>query len=513
MANLIPMETAAVMMGMTVEQLSELRSNSEIFGYRDGSSWKFKLSELERVADDLNVQLNMDAFRAFESSGQQAVQQVKDVPDTDVDDELDFAIDDDGDDELIQDSGEIMVDDSSSGEFLEEDDSSELIQDDSSVEIFSKPLSAAAAAAGFSEADDLKDSAEELIEDSSVEIFAKPLSERAADEVDELRLEDSGDLNLEDSGLILESGEDVLGGEEALSFGSSSLSLASDSNKQGVSPSSTGDLLDDEPAKSESPSDTGKMLGGADDDLLLSDDDLFADEIEIADSGSFDDSAELSSDFEESDLIMEDSDSSTDMVMEANDSGINLSPNESGILLEDEPLELGGSDIDSLELPEDDDMIVLDNIADSDSATVMQEDDFNLTPLEVDPEEESSGSQVIALEDSEIYTDDSAATVLGASDSMGDPGLLDDMAYAGAAAAGAATLAPVGSAGQAMGPVGLPEAPYGLWQILSLAFAASLLVIGSMIGYDICRNMWMPEDQVVNQSVLNIFLSMFGMDG
>ena len=126
------------------------------------------------------------------------------------------------------------------------------------------------------------------------------------------------------------------------------------------------------------------MLGeDASDDLLLAEDDLFEDDLVLQDSASFEDSSDLGSDFEESDLILDDSDSSSELALEANQSGISLSANESGISLGDEPLELGGSDIDELELPGDDDMIVLEDAADPDAATMMQEDDFNLTPLEL----------------------------------------------------------------------------------------------------------------------------------
>ena len=55
MSKLIPMEQAATMLGMSVEQINELRSNQEIFGYKDGGTWKFKMTELERVADNLGV--------------------------------------------------------------------------------------------------------------------------------------------------------------------------------------------------------------------------------------------------------------------------------------------------------------------------------------------------------------------------------------------------------------------------------------------------------------------------
>ena len=57
MSKLIPMEEAAKVLGLSVEKLNELRSNNEVFGYRDGSTWKFKMSELERVADDLGLSI------------------------------------------------------------------------------------------------------------------------------------------------------------------------------------------------------------------------------------------------------------------------------------------------------------------------------------------------------------------------------------------------------------------------------------------------------------------------
>ena len=44
---------AAKMLGLTPDQLVELRSNGTIHGYRDGASWKFKAEEIERVAKEL----------------------------------------------------------------------------------------------------------------------------------------------------------------------------------------------------------------------------------------------------------------------------------------------------------------------------------------------------------------------------------------------------------------------------------------------------------------------------
>jgi hypothetical protein len=358
MSNLIPMDEAASILGMTVEQLSELRSNNEIFGYKDGANWKFKKVELERVAGEMNITLKQEGA---------------------------------------------------------------VYEEDSSVEL------------------DL------------------PASEL------------SGSIKLDDSA-----------GDSA-------------------------NLLDDDPEKADSPSDTGKMLGAEkeeeEEDMLLSQDDLFSDELSLADSTSFEKSAELDSDFEESDLILDESDSNSEIMLDSSASGIGLG---------DEPLELGGSDIDSLELPEDDDMIVLDSAADSEAATMMQEDDFNLTPLEASmDEDDSSGSQVIALEDSEIYAEESASTELGDSDAFAaQPVMMDDGGFDN----GMNYQDDGMMMNTAVGPAALPEAPYTIWQVLSLGLVAFLLVTGGMIAYGLIQNLGLPNDEVVNGSVMNFFLGLVGQN-
>ena len=453
MANLIPMEQAAEMLGMTVEKLTELRSNNEIFGYRDGQNWQFKMSELERVANELGVQL-------------------KDA------DEAPLLLDDDDDDLGFELS-------------------------DSSTEISSADLSAS------------------LDEDTS-----KPVDGFNLDESSELALEDSGEL------LMLEGASDVLGSDEAagdeegLSFGSSDISLAA-SSKDLPSPSDTNalladgsNLLDDEATGGPSPSDTGMMLA-ASDSLDGDDDDLFGDDLELIEDDSFEESAELSSDFEDSDLVLDDSDSSAEIVLAGGESGINLGKNASGIELDEEPLELGGSDIDSLELPEDDDeLLELDDLG-SDVGTLAQEDEFKLTALEEDLEDQSSGSQVIALEDSAIYSDEGEASILGSEELAAQPAMLPSesgVAFGGEVGsvfdqAGVATTGAVAAGGMgaaAMVPAAV-EAPYTIWQVIGLGFVAALLLVGGMIGYDIARNLWMPEDQVISTGVMKFFLEITGL--
>ena len=51
MAKLIELQDAAEMLGISPEQLTDMRSRNEIFGYRDGSTWKFKVEEIDARQD------------------------------------------------------------------------------------------------------------------------------------------------------------------------------------------------------------------------------------------------------------------------------------------------------------------------------------------------------------------------------------------------------------------------------------------------------------------------------
>lgn len=583
MSKLIPMEEAAKVLGLSVEKLNELRDNNEVFGYRDGSTWKFKMSELERVADDMGLSI---------SPLSSAVEGIKGAlglgGDQSDSSELDLGLEDSSDDLFLEsDSDSIAMDDSSvelfqsstggadggtssdilSGDDDDDDDMIDLAEsgllvknsskdmlldkgdDDDDLSLFDSSDDLNLDEALDEAADDLMledssldlkldDSSDDLmLEDSSAELkLDKPADDlKLEDSSDDLMLEDSSaalkleessdDLKLEDSGLALKTdGEDsvklsdssVLDGDDDLSFGSSSLELASEAKASG-SPSATGDDLFSEEPSSGAPS-TGKLVAGGsddDDDLALNvEDDLFDDDLDLADSASFE-SSEISSNFEESsDLVLE-SDSSGELTLEANESGIALSANESGIALGDEPLELGGSDIDELELPEDDDIVLVDDAADADSATLMQEDDFNLTPHEMSlDDDDSSGSQVIALAESEIYADDSAATVLG-SESFDDHSFEGgdyDPTTAGMVGAGVVGAAGMAAARNTGGGIAAEEVTYSKWQIGGLALTASALFLGSIVAYGTAQNLWLPDDEVVSSGLMKLFIDSLGMN-
>ncbi|MFM7926312.1 MAG: helix-turn-helix domain-containing protein, partial [Pirellula sp.] len=52
MANYVSLEEAAKILGVSTDDLVVMRSKGEIFGYRDGASWKFKQEEIDRVLDE-----------------------------------------------------------------------------------------------------------------------------------------------------------------------------------------------------------------------------------------------------------------------------------------------------------------------------------------------------------------------------------------------------------------------------------------------------------------------------
>jgi hypothetical protein len=169
-------------------------------------------------------------------------------------------------------------------------------------------------------------------------------------------------------------------------------------------------------------------------------------------------------------------------------------------------------------LPEDDEVISLEQeAADPDQATQLKADqDFQLSPagVEAAEDESDSGSQVIALEDSEAF-DQEAATML-----KSEPG--------GPLAADA--FQPMGSdGGMGMGAAGsmgglapsqpvyvqvpVVEAPYSIWNVLSLMAIALMLSLGAMMMVDVMLNMWsFSGSSSVTTGIMDMFTSTFGLD-
>jgi excisionase family DNA binding protein len=464
MAALIEQKEAARLLGISEDELAQLISRNEIFGYRDGPGWKFKMTELERVAEERGVRLGSEPIAPGGSGIDADLMELQPVP---------------ADDDEAE---SILVSEEELGQSANESTASTII----GREITSAPPS----------------------EDSDIEIAADDVSGDALAMSDValvgpgsdtgLKLDD--DLSGASDSLALDEGDSIsLGGSDALSLGSGgsdSLSLDDD--------------YDDE-----APTQLGKAAPRAEDeDDLLSSDSIGLSGSNLLSgaggSGSAGGSALDLSDDDGEDLVLgSGSGPGSDVTLGAGDSGIGLAtPTDSGLSLEEEPIELGGSQVGSMALGEDD-MIELDEDADPEAATQLKaDDDFLLTPVDDDAEEESdSGSQVIAL-DTEQF-DDTANTMLAAG-----PAVLEEDEFAampaGGMAMGPGMMAGPGMMGQPMmQPVAqLPEAKYSVWNVLSLMVVMLLMVVAGLMMVDLVRNMWQWDESLsVNRSLMEFMTS------
>lgn len=406
-AKLLEITEAAAKLGVTTDQLIEMRSRGEIYGYRDGGSWKFKEDEVERV-------INERAGGGSSIGG-------------DLDDLLQpMSLDDDSGDDL----GSILVSEQELGHSGESTSST----------IIGKAIEPVGSAG-----------------DSDITLAAS----------------DSTKGSLSDVQLV--------------SPGASDLNLASTSD---VTLAGTSDLkLSDEGG-------TGKQSGS---DVTLG-------------SGKMDFATDSALDLGDDDLVLGGSGIGSDVTLGGGDSGINLaSPADSGLSLETEPVELiGGSNIDgAFELPEDDDVISLStDLADPDEATQLKADEeFLLSPGgDLGGDESDSGSQVIALEDSEAF-DENADTMLRPN----QPALVvEDVGFESMGATPAAGVSPAMAQQYMM--TAPPEAPYSVWNVLGLLCCVFVLAIVGMLMTDLMRNMWaFDTERVVSTGLMDSLLSAIGM--
>jgi hypothetical protein len=425
----VDLKEAATMIGVTPDDLIAMRSKGDIFGYRDGASWKFKLEEVQRVISELRTG---GADSAILSANDEEFENM-----------------------ISGLSSKILAE-----KAQEESESGSVLISEEELGV---------SATGQSTIIGKKGRKEDAAGDSDL---------RLADESGKDPLGSGSDKLLEAPGskLDLASASDVLHGSDlqiATGSGTGDMPVPKSGSGTGDMPKSgsgTGAMpkAKNDKGKSDSSVDLGSDLSlGDDGDLEMGSDSALDEEISPKTGSSGKGSGKGS-----------------DVTLGSGDSGINLSPSDSGLSLEEEPLDLGGSGVESLELPEDDEVISLEaDAADPDQATQLKADnEFLLSPGEGQQEDESdSGSQVIALEDSESF-DQEAATML-----KSEPG--------GALAADA--FQPVGMEGAAMGAgqpvyvqVPTAELPYSIWNVLSLGLVVCLLSLSGMMMMDMMFNMW-----------------------
>lgn len=203
----------------------------------------------------------------------------------------------------------------------------------------------------------------------------------------------------------------------------------------------------------------------------------------------------------------------SDVTLGAGDSGINLKPSDSGLSLEEEPLDLGGgSGVESLELPEDEGVVALEGeAADQEASTQLKADnEFLLSAGEaMDEDESDSGSQVIALEDSESF-DQEAATMLKTEEGAALAAEAFQPLGAEGALEGAAPG--IGAAQTVYVPATSLETPYSVWNVLFLGGVAGLLALAGMMMVDVMLNMWsFSQPNSASTGLTDVFTNMVGM--
>lgn len=393
MAKFLELEEAAKLLGVTPDELVEMRSNGQIRGFRDGASWKFKEDEIERAAAELGL-------------------------------------------------------------------SKADVTDDAGKE--GKPGSSVLVSE-----EELGDSSE----GASSTVIGR--GEGQADEGSDLKLAPTSSKDLASHAAQLESDVTLVPGAGA----DSDVSLVPDpgTDREMVAPSDS--EMDLQPG---STGGTGR-LEMEDSDLTIGSDDLdvsLDSELALSD----DDDVMLGSSGTSSDLVLGTEDSGINLTSPSDsglsleaDSGINLqTPTDSGLSLEDEPLELADSSVSSLELPEDEEVVDLE---DQPVAPAGQEE-FNLEPSEdMFGEESDSGSQVIALDESDAFEAVPAELEPAAEEPAP---ALDQMAVS----PGAVPAAMPYGVGEA------PQAPYSVWNLLGLFLIILFLSLSGIILTDVVQNMW-----------------------
>ncbi|MGD9723538.1 MAG: helix-turn-helix domain-containing protein [Pirellulales bacterium] len=482
----ITMDEAATMLGVTAETLAELRDRRAVHGYRDGASWKFKAEDIERLK----------AERESEH------------------DEGEYA-------EIDEDPDSILLSEVELGQ-SGESTSSTIIGGKANPK---DPLESDIQIAPPKHDSDVLD---EMLLDSErggSDVLTGPSTGSSGsgsgvspmfDELDTLDLDMP---SAADSGISTKSSATgssplltELAGGSALELGEAAPKSPSASGTAGGSGAGTSDIS----LSLESLELQGSGLSfGEDQDLALGEDQS----LELKESKAGGSDIDLTGDFDD-DLVL--GGSSHGDLSRTGDSGISLlDPADSGISLEAPPLELGGSNVEQLELGEDDLLGDLQPAAGGPAAsaalsgieTPQSDDDFLLTPLEEGVAEESdSGSQVIALE-SDVEFDEAGVGTLEP-----EGGLLEE--DLGAGLGGAAALETVGagpsiSAAAAAAPAGaatamVPDTPFTGWNVTSLVLCAVLLMFCGMFMYDLMRNMWSWDGAYsVNSSMMEMILSWF----
>jgi excisionase family DNA binding protein len=504
------LDEAADQLGISKDRLSELRDANVVRGYRDGASWKFRSEDIERLAtegipdvdpgaSDLSLSLDDDSPPAASSELD------LEPPRPAADNEEDIG----------------LADESSAGR----PGSASSPASDLSLEDVDEPT-----VAGLD--DDDSDDALALDDDESIDMakdsillsekeLGGPVGRPPSTIIGKGELDLDADLDLSP----IDSGSHPKSNDPKATSGSGSDLTAADDDLAIDLPSPSGEFagleeldvdLEAESSRILSPEDvtkaksaakaaSSKLAGLSDLELAPtpSDPGIAASDIRLDESPSGSNIAGLSAlelDDDEDDQVLGEG---SDVTLSGESSGINIiSPSDSGLALDEVPLDLSGSAPmgSSLDLGEGDGGLSFGSGVSGIGSGVSGieakgVDEFQLTPLgEEEADEEKDSSQVIAIDD---LTEESSAMPVGLGG--GEEGMLVGDYDAG--------LTP---STMAMGATAATETPFSLWNVLGLASCLLLLGLSGMMTYDLLRNMWSWDGVTsLNSSLMDGLLSLF----
>jgi excisionase family DNA binding protein len=588
MANYLSLQEAADKLGIPVDRLVELRSQGQVRGFRDGASWKFPESEIDRLADDLADSLSggsgllvsdndLGSGSSIMKAGSSGSVIGGDMPLDEGGSDLGIgseslapgsggsdvnliASQGEGSDVAIVASDMDLLAESSGGDLLEID-SAELQLEDSPFLHDSAQLDLAiepnAGSTGPVTDEELKAISESHPDVLSPEVHGSGSSILAANsdvlgsdilgrsgsgsgsmldlggELDDMKLKTGSDLSFsglgpdDDSGEELigsdeDSGMDVLGSDKAAGSklskaGASSLELMGLDEMNGSDLASLGsrsaDVLSELDLLSAEQQGSGLITGDSENLLVSSGlgSSIGASGFKDSDLSGLDDALA-----DDDDLVIADDDD--DLVISnagndisvAGDSGINLmSPSDSGLSLESEPLDLAGSSISALDLGAE-----LSEGGSSGSGgsggsgsmvDFQADEEFQLSPSGVGLDADiDSGSQVIEVEDSEAIGEAVEFDAFGADAGFAEP----DVFGAEPATAGGDAFGDYEQQGQAVAiddsispavasapSFGTYEVPFSLFQCVVLMLILMMMSLAGMLMTDLVRNMWSYSEQ------------------
>ncbi len=472
--KLIDQEEVARILGVSTDEVASLRDRKKLFPFRDGSDWKYKPDDVEKLRQELQDE------RASQS----------DAPSTDwgaggdLEEPVELEMTDDLDSILLS---EVEMGKSST------EGASTIIGkvDEGSAGDIEMPSAAPPKASKTPKTEAAGDSAVLLGGGSGIGSdldlapgsTAKPIPGAGAADAGK---GDSGLALAGDSGFALagDSGF-ALAGDSGVTLGSDVKLISGGSEVGKKSPGGSSDklfgsdalkldddelsLIDSSPGPSAKPVEGSKKMSGS--------------SIKLGD--------------EELEVVLGGSNVGSDVTQSPTDSGIQLiSASDSGLSL-DQPVALGSSAKRLLDIG---DSGVEGESPSTHGDEPKAEDDFLLSAMDEGGEESSdSGSQVIALD-----TDDELSSGMFAP-AAGAATMIEEEPGAGGLSSGSLGMAPTLAASPAMMAVpATVEAPYTGANVAILAVCAVLLMLCGMMTFDLMRNMWSWDGPyTINSSIMD----------